>query len=370
MPYAAGRRDDAYARAQQQGPEPPAWPGAQLDALRRAVEGRDAPGLAGLLAAAEAAHHEWLRQLDALEHCSRRLHDAQAAAERARLRAEAVLERATESIVGAAMLPSAGPEPARALDQRSAIDDDRALAAHLFGRFRFLVQGVPVATWHGTRPLTVLRYLMARPGRPVPRDVLVDHLWPDVGEEVGRRNLHQVIYSLRRTLREAGVAPTVIVHEHDSYRVDDGVDLWIDVTAYDRALAEARHCDDADDALRCLLRAESLYTDDYLTDALYEEWTMAERERLRLSFLDLGEQLAGALAVRSQWRDVVDVCERRLRLDAAAEGAHRWVMRAYAALGQRDLALQQYRYCCDVLQREYGLTPDPETEALHRSLVS
>ena len=369
MPYAAGRRDEPFAHPPDDGREPQAWAGVQLDALRRAVEGGDAPGLDGLLAAAEAAHHEWLRRLDALQHCSRRLDDARAAVERARQRAEAVLERATESIVGAALLPPSGVEAARANDRRDAVDDDHALAAHLFGRFRFLVHGVPVATWHGVRPLTVLRYLISRPGRPVPRDVLVDHLWPDVGEEVGRRNLHQVIYSLRRTLREAGAVPTVIVHEHDSYRIDDGAGLWIDVVAYDRALADARRCDDADGALRGLLRADSLYTDDYLTDALYEEWTMAERERLRLSFLDLGEQLAGLLAARSQWRDVVDICERRLRLDAAAESAHRWVMRAYAALGQRDLALQQYRYCSEVLHREYGLTPDAETEAVHRALM-
>ena len=35
-------------------------------------------------------------------------------------------------------------------------------------------------------------------------------LWPEIDPEVGRRNLHQAVYSLRRTLRSASPAQHIV----------------------------------------------------------------------------------------------------------------------------------------------------------------
>ena len=43
-------------------------------------------------------------------------------------------------------------------------------------------------------------------------------------------------------------------------------------------------------------------------------------------------------------------------------------MRTYAAEGRCNLALKQYELCRDALQRELGLQPEPETQALYKDV--
>src|SRR5262249_35200723 len=50
------------------------------------------------------------------------------------------------------------------------------------------------------------------------------------------------------------------------------------------------------------------------------------------------------------------------------EAAHRALMQIYAEQGQTALALKQYQFCRDTLQRELDVKPEPETDRLYRSI--
>ncbi len=377
----------------------------QLDALRRAVADSGDKSGRGLLATVELAWTEWGRRVETMEASGRQFETDRHAAAEAWRQAEAMLSLATNSIVASSLHLRGVPSPARrrrrlvtapthaspaaaSAPLPAPVDDacgtiadpqyrfvpDHALTAFMFGRFQVFTRGGVIDTWHGVKPQTVLRYLVARPGRQAPRDVLVDQLWPDADPEVGRRNLHQVVYTLRRALRAVdGGMSDAIVHEHDSYRLAEHLDLWVDVAEFERRVGAARRLVESGDSVGALaecVRAEQLYVDDYLTDALYEEWTAVERERLRVMSVELTERLNSLLFDQRRFNEMVAICQRRLRIDATAEGAHRWMMRAYAGLGQRDLATQQYRYCTEALQRTWGVPPTPETERVYRSLLA
>ena len=44
-------------------------------------------------------------------------------------------------------------------------------------------------------------------------------------------------------------------------------------------------------------------------------------------------------------------------------------MRAYARAGRRGEALRQYKSCAEILQRELGVAPDAETQALAEAIA-
>ncbi|MCL4543685.1 MAG: bacterial transcriptional activator domain-containing protein [Chloroflexi bacterium] len=58
------------------------------------------------------------------------------------------------------------------------------------------------------------------------------------------------------------------------------------------------------------------------------------------------------------------------RIETAPGFYPRLVMQLLLRDRRRDEALRQYRECRDALQRELGLAPAVETEALHRSIVT
>src|SRR3546814_4577297 len=61
----------------------------------------------------------------------------------------------------------------------------------------------------------------------------------------------------------------------------------------------------------------------------------------------------------SDWSS--DVCSSDLM--------HRWLMRAFAASGQRTSALAAYDACRSLLREELDVAPEPETEALYKAIL-
>jgi tetratricopeptide (TPR) repeat protein len=103
---------------------------------------------------------------------------------------------------------------------------------------------------------------------------------------------------------------------------------------------------------------------------LFEDWLMAERERLRELAL---ETLARLLAQQQRGGETregaLQTALRLIALDPLQEPVHRSLMRLYSELGRRGAALQQYQLCQRVLRRELGVEPEEETRQLYREIL-
>ncbi len=100
----------------------------------------------------------------------------------------------------------------------------------------------------------------------------------------------------------------------------------------------------------------------------FDEWLLHERERLRDTYLRVLEQLAQAEERAGDRAGASATLRRLLAEEPWREEAHRGLMRLLAADGQRAAALLQFAQCRDVLQRELGVEPQPETLALYEQL--
>ncbi|MCC6434285.1 MAG: bacterial transcriptional activator domain-containing protein [Acidimicrobiales bacterium] len=140
--------------------------------------------------------------------------------------------------------------------------------------------------------------------------------------------------------------------------------LWCDVTEFERhADAGRKAAADGDDetALAHLTAAEGCYAGEFLEDSPTEEWTVYERDRLRLLYVDTGNRLAELLFSCGQIEPALDVTHRVLRYDHCDEAAHRRAMRCYARLGRRASVVRQFQQCAGALRRDLQLAPDRET---------
>jgi predicted ATPase len=114
-------------------------------------------------------------------------------------------------------------------------------------------------------------------------------------------------------------------------------------------------------------RAINLYGGELLP-AHYDDWILAERERLQRLFAATLEHLIEVLEGRHEYRAAIDYTQRLLRVDPLQEAAYQRLMRLYALSGDRAAALRAYRACCDMLQRELGAEPHAETQLLYERL--
>jgi DNA-binding SARP family transcriptional activator len=204
----------------------------------------------------------------------------------------------------------------------------------------------------------LLAYLALPAGRAHHRDKLTGLLWSERGDEQARNSLRQAIAELGRAL--ASVAPSLLVKGRDTLALDPGT-VEVDAMDFERLAAS-----EAGEDLR---RAAGLYAGELLDgfgvrDPAFEDWLRGERQRYR----ELAVAVLTKLMHRERGPQALAAARRLVALAPLQEDGHRMLMQLHAEAGEIGAALRQYEICRDTLQRELGIEPSPETEALHQRI--
>ena len=152
----------------------------------------------------------------------------------------------------------------------------------------------------------------------------------------------------------------------DSVVALDGDGLWVDVDRFEVQAATARSARTVDGYREAL----ALYGGELLPEDRYEDWTQARRDALRESQLALLVELAALQAEQGDRGGAVETLQRAVVEDPLHEAAHRELMRLFAAGGRGQQALAQYQQLREVLRRELGADPDPQTRGLYREILA
>ncbi len=209
-------------------------------------------------------------------------------------------------------------------------------------------------------PQSLLAVLALKP-RVRTREAVASEIWPD-GEGSGvSASLRQALWLLRSAFNATGL-------DLDEYLDIDAevvgfrptVQLDLDVARFERLL-EMRPARPEE--------AIALYRGD-LAECLALECFALERERLSDAYED-------ALALAAEGRmiagDVDDARSAALRLlsrDPLREEAHAVLIWAHGLAGTRSQVVRQYRRLAEMLERELGVEPLPETVAVFRASIA
>lgn len=239
----------------------------------------------------------------------------------------------------------------------------------LLGNFRLLVAGELIPIHPGGKSEALLSLLALQSGRRMPRERLVQTLWPASDLALGLRSLNTLGYNLHKLLGPAlnGAAP--VLHEDGYYRLNTAAGIDVDVTNFDRLVAcgdQRLHAGDTVASHDAYTRAVALYRGDLCFAA--DAHTLMERERLRARYLTLLAQLAEYHYQAGDFSTALEYLWQLLVRDPCREDAHRLVMRCYLRHGERAAALHHYQICVDVLRTEFDATPEAATVALYNQI--
>ena len=248
------------------------------------------------------------------------------------------------------------------------------LSISLFGEVRIAYDGVRVTTNVTRTTQALLAYLLLLPHRPQPRDVLTNVFWGDRTEERARSCLKTALWRLRSVLEPEGIPPGtyLLATSNGDIGFNWQSDHWLDVAALEQAaqrtLTHPIESMQSEDALH-LETAMSVYTGELL-EGIYDDWALRERERLRQVYLNCLAHLMRFYRRQRVYEKGLEAGRRILDLDPLREEIHREMMQLYVESGQRALAIQQYVTCHDLLNRELGILPSEETQALCAQVAS
>jgi DNA-binding SARP family transcriptional activator len=201
------------------------------------------------------------------------------------------------------------------------------VAIQTLGGFAVIVdrEQVRLSEWGSRRARQLCKRLAAAGGQPVPREQLIDVLWPGdtSAERLGAR-LSVQLSAVRRILNGGVIA--------------DRASVRLDLCEVRVDIAELRNAMTAGD----LRRAVDLYGGDFLPEDLYEEWTGSPRDQARSAFVTAARGLAVAAADRGDHAHAVELALRLLLADPYDDDAHRHLIVGLAADGRLGDARRAY----------------------------
>ena len=208
----------------------------------------------------------------------------------------------------------------------------------------------------------LLAFLSLPPGRSHPREKLASLLWGGMLEPQARQGLRQSLFTLRKAV---GAEPPALLIDGKTVALNPAL-VEVDVMEFERQIAEGTPA--------ALERAADLYRGELLEglalrEAPFEEWLLAERERLRELALEALAKLLRHQRDAGATEAALQTALRLLALDPLQEPVHRTVMRLYVQLGRRASALRQYQVCLGVSARELGVEPETATQQLYREIL-
>ena len=209
---------------------------------------------------------------------------------------------------------------------------------------------------------SLIAYLLLNRSRPIDRRRLAFIFWSDANESAARRNLRQYLHHIRSAL--APIDPegmllytdTTSVQLNPKANISLDIDTFLEETRPDASLAEIKH-------------ALALYTGDLLED-IYDDWCAPERNRLRQVWLHTLERYCQAMQNTGQLGEALAIAQSWVSAEPFDENARRSLMQSYALTGDRTRARHAYQLFAEVLQKELGTEPMPETKALMQSITN
>jgi DNA-binding SARP family transcriptional activator/tetratricopeptide (TPR) repeat protein len=243
-----------------------------------------------------------------------------------------------------------------------------AIVVQSLGRFSVLWDGeaIPLAAWQSRKARDLFKILVAQRGRPVPRDVLMEALWPAQSPAPLANRLSVLLSTVRAVLDPRKR------FEPDRFVAADRSAVWlraehlrIDVDEFltaARIALELRRTG-AHDAYERLLAAEVAYTGDFLEEDAYEDWAIGLREEARARYTEVLRALAadalGEGDVESATRFHLRVLER----DPYDEPAHLGLVATHEAAGRHGEARRCFgAYCARMDELGIESAPFPRIE--------
>ena len=230
------------------------------------------------------------------------------------------------------------------------------------GRFEVRVGGEPVppSRWQSRKARDLLRILVARRGRPVPREELCELLWP--GDDPARTGHRlSVLLSIVR-----GVLDPAKARAADHYLVADQASIALDVTrvrvdvedflSYVARAARLLDAGDAAEARELLVTIDRQHTADAFDDEPYANWSGPLREQTRTAYLSMLRMLARVCGPGTSADAGAGYLLRLLERDPYDEPAHRSLVRRLVRAGRHGEARRAFHRYGEAM-REIGVRP-------------
>jgi DNA-binding SARP family transcriptional activator len=227
--------------------------------------------------------------------------------------------------------------------------------------------------WAGLRQKLLLKAIVVNGCREIPKDILMDALWPDCRYDAALKRFKVTLHRLRKILEpnmDQRAGSSCISLKDNLVSLDTGR-CRVDINAFLAACDEVRqlkHCD-APRRLAACRRAVEFYGGDFLPEEPYLRWVEMKRAALKDQYIAVRMEMARIYEGQGELEAAVLQCNAVIQADPLTEHAHQQRMRLLQRQGRCSAALKTYRDLAETLAEELDTVPDPATTRIYKEIL-
>jgi LuxR family transcriptional regulator, maltose regulon positive regulatory protein len=250
------------------------------------------------------------------------------------------------------------------------------LEIRTLGTFRVLRDGrVPIEDhqWGGRRTKLLLKAIVVHAMQDIPKDILIEDLWPESDPTASQRNFKVTLHRLRRILEPdlAKHSRSAYIHLKDNLISLDRRRCRVDVQRfleYRKNIKRATLAKEHQTILELGRQAMTLYQGDFLAEDPYAPWVEMKRLALKDEYIATAMNMAAIYRDQAHWPEAAQCCRAALSADPCLEQAGAMLMEILAGQDRRSDAVKVYEQLRTALRSDLGVEPDPGVTAVYRRI--
>ncbi|MBP5606267.1 MAG: hypothetical protein J6X60_12135, partial [Ruminiclostridium sp.] len=220
-----------------------------------------------------------------------------------------------------------------------------------FGVFTVKVDGNEIQC--GSKKGTELfAYMIENGGKPIPRDEMLDVLWPTNIPNNAVAMLHNIIYGFRKEL-SAYELENIIMYKNKCYLLDMSM-----IREEDRPVLEVCAAVESGDR-NGLIKHESVISEYWgkFLGSIDSRWADEKKEYYDRCFIEASLSLAEYYRENGNREKELGLLKKALSLDPYSERIMHDILLCYSVLGKPDKAKKTYEEYSELIDEEFGIRP-------------
>ena len=249
------------------------------------------------------------------------------------------------------------------------------LSLFTLGRFEIYHSGKGsyTASARTTKLWDLFKYLLVHKGKGIAPEIILENLYPDEAYENPKNTLQNIVYRLRKLLKEEEFFNGYgcgVLFSNGCYSLYLPDNVCVDTDLFEEHIKKAESCKhvNTEDAIRYYEKAIKLYGGDFFPELVYEDWIIPKRNYYRRIYIQSLLHLFELYKQKEEYQKSIEVFEKAIQIELYEEELHVCFIESLIKNGKIKEAQKHYEYITGILYKQFGIKPTVEMQKIYQLL--
>ncbi|MDZ5711364.1 response regulator [Jeotgalibacillus haloalkalitolerans] len=246
---------------------------------------------------------------------------------------------------------------------------------HAFNYFHIKKDGVELKNirWRTTKARELFSFLVQHSEGVIRKDVLVELFWPDLDMKSAYDNLYTTIYQLRKTIEELGIGVRIVNSNHgyeiEFNSVEYDVIEWAEGIDEIETLMNRKSQGYLAKVIKVYTRVKELYKGHFLSEES-SVWKENLKEQYMIMFFSISREVIQLLMREELYTEAILNSLHIQKLYPHLDYPYFVLMQLYSKLDDRQNVEKHYEKLKEMLEKEYGTSPNNAIRNWYQQWIS